>query len=178
MAHGFFFLASLTWNFGLGMTWLAIPLYAQSQGLTNGQIGALIALPVLAQMPLNLAGGAYSDRIGGRRIMLGSSCVMALAALWMMFAHGFWMLILGQLGLIVSRASFWPATWAMASELPGDRGVQLGRLNAVTNFGQISGTALCGFLLSMGGFMPTFAALSALKRSPETISWPNLWPED
>ena len=162
MAHGFFFLASLTWNFGLGMTWLAVPLYAQAQGLTNGQIGALIALPVLAQMPLNLAGGAYTDRIGGRRIMLGSSCVMALAALWMMFAHGFWMLILGQLGLIVSRASFWPATWAMATELPGDRGEQLGRLNAITNFGQISGTALCGFLLSLGGFVPTFALLSAM----------------
>jgi MFS family permease len=162
VAHGFFFLASLTWNFGLGMTWLAVPLYAQSQGLSNGQIGALIALPVLAQMPLNLAGGAYSDRIGGRRIMLGSSCVMALAALWLMSAHGFWMLILGQLGLIVSRASFWPATWAMASELPGDRGVQLGRLNAVTNFGQISGTALCGFLLSSAGFATTFAALAAM----------------
>ena len=144
------------------MTWLAIPLYAKSQGLTNGEIGALIALPVLAQMPLNLAGGAYSDRIGGRRIMLGSSCVMALAALWLMFAHGFWMLILGQLGLILSRAAFWPATWAMASELPGDRGVQLGRLNAVTNFGQIAGTALCGFLLSSAGFGSTFAALSAM----------------
>jgi MFS transporter, DHA1 family, multidrug resistance protein len=162
VAHGFFFLASLSWNFGLGMTWLAIPLYAQAQGLTNGQIGALIALPVLVQMPLNLAGGAYTDRIGGRRIMIGSSCVMALAALWLVFAHGFWMLIVGQLGLIVSRASFWPATWAMATELPGDRGEQLGRLNAVTNFGQISGTALCGFLLSSAGFAATFAALSAM----------------
>ncbi len=162
MAHGFFFLASLTWNFGLGMTWLALPLYASHQGLSNAQIGALISLPVLAQMPLNLAGGAYSDRIGGRRIMLASSCVMSGAALWLVFANGFWMLILGQLGLILSRASFWPATWAMASELPGDRGVQLGRLNAVTNVGQISGTALCGFLLSSAGFAATFATLSAM----------------
>ena len=53
------------------MTWLALPLYAKAQGLSNAQIGLLIALPVLAQMPLNLAGGAYADRIGGRRIMLG-----------------------------------------------------------------------------------------------------------
>ena len=27
MAHAFFFLASLAWNLGLGMTWLAVPLY-------------------------------------------------------------------------------------------------------------------------------------------------------
>src|SRR3954447_25453030 len=134
------------------MTWLALPLYASAQGLSNAEIGVLIAVPVLAQMPLNLAGGAYTDRIGGRRIMLGSCCAMALAAAWLMFAHGFWMLMLGQLCLILSRATFWPATWAMASELPGDRGVQLGRLNAVTNFGQISGTVLCGLLLSASGF--------------------------
>ena len=53
----FFFLASLAWNFGLGMSWLAIPLYAHSQGLSNAEIGALFAAPVFAQVPLNLAGG-------------------------------------------------------------------------------------------------------------------------
>jgi predicted MFS family arabinose efflux permease len=85
---------------------------------------------------------------------------MALAALWLMFAQGFWMLMIGQVGLILSRAAFWPATWAMASELPGDRGVQLGLLNAVTNAGQIGGTVLCGLLLSAAGFGPTFAVLA------------------
>ena len=40
MANGFFFLASLGWNFGLGMTWLAVPLYASAQGLSNAEIGA------------------------------------------------------------------------------------------------------------------------------------------
>ena len=87
---------------------------------------------------------------------------MAGAALWLMFAQGFWMLVLGQLGLILSRATFWPATWSMASELPGDRGVQLGRLNAVTNLGQISGTVLCGLLLSSAGFGATFGVLASM----------------
>ena len=77
-----------------------------------------------------------------------------------MAAHGFWMLLVGQLVLVISRACFWPATWAMASELPGARGVQLGRLNAVTNFGQIVGTTLCGFLLAAVGFQLTFAAMA------------------
>src|SRR5256885_7897655 len=144
------------------MTWLAVPLYAHSQGLSNAEIGALFAAPVLAQAPLNLVGGAYTDRIGGRRIMLGSCFVVMAAGLWFMLAEGFWMLMLGQLGLILSRAAFWPATWAMASELPGARGVQLGRLNAVTNFGQIVGTVLCGFVLAGFGLAATFAALAAM----------------
>src|SRR5207237_6674313 len=85
-----------------------------------------------------------------------------VAGLSFIVAQGFWMLMLGQVALILSRAAFWPATWAMASELPGQRGVQLGRLNAVTNFGQIVGTVLCGFLLAAAGFAATFAALAAI----------------
>jgi MFS family permease len=156
-----FFLASLVWNLGLGMTWLVVPLYAASQGLSNAQIGTLFSVPVLAQAGLNLVGGAYTDRIGGRRIMLGSCWVVTVSALWFTIAEGFWMLVAGQVGLVVARAAFWPATWAMASELPGDRGIELGRLNAATNVGQIAGGALCGFLLAATTFDLTFAALAA-----------------
>ena len=91
-----FFLASLVWNLGLGMTWLVVPLYAASQGLSNAQIGVLFSLPVLVQAALNLVGGAYTDRVGGRRIMLASCWVMAAAALWFLVAKGFWMLLAGQ----------------------------------------------------------------------------------
>jgi DHA1 family inner membrane transport protein len=157
-----FFFASLAWNFGLGMTWLAVPLYAHSQGLSNAEIGALFAVPVFAQAPLNLVGGGYTDRIGGRGIMLGSCWATVAAGIMFIFAQGFWMLLVGQLILIVSRAAFWPATWAMASELPGTRGVQLGRLNAVTNTGQILGTALGGFSLAVLGFKATFGILAVI----------------
>jgi MFS transporter, DHA1 family, multidrug resistance protein len=156
-----FFLASLTWNLGLGMTWLVVPLYAASQGLSNAQIGILFSMPVLAQASLNLLGGAYTDRVGGRRIMLASCWMVAVSALWFMVAEGFWMLLAGQVGLVLARAAFWPATWAMASELPGNRGIELGRLNAVTNVGQIAGGGLCGFLLAATTFDITFAALGA-----------------
>ena len=162
MQHASFFVASAAWNFGLGMTWLAVPLYAASQGLSNAEIGALFAVPVFAQAPLNLVGGAYTDRIGGRRIMLASCFVVVASGIWFAVSQGFWMLMAGQIALILSRAAFWPATWAMASELPGERGVQLGRLNAVTNFGQIVGTVLCGFLLAAAGFRATFLALAAI----------------
>ena len=160
LAHPYFFLASWAWNFGLGMTWLAVPLYAHQQGLSNAEIGVLFAAPVLAQAPLNLVGGAYTDRIGGRRLMLASCWAQGLAAAWLAFAEGFWMLMVGQLALVLSRAAFWPANWSMASELPGARGIQLGRLNAVTNVGQILGTVLSGFLLAAAGFRATFAVLA------------------
>src|SRR5258708_6550961 len=142
------------------MTWLAVPLYAHAEGLSNAEIGALFAAPVLAQVPLNLAGGAYTDRIGGRRLMLGLCWAVVLARIWLMFAPGVWMLMLCQLALGLSRAPVLPAARAMAGELPGARGIQLGRLNAATNIGQIAGTALGGFLLAAAGFQPTFLGLA------------------
>jgi hypothetical protein len=54
-----FFLASLVWNLGLGMTWLVVPLYAASQGLSNARIGVLFSLPVLVQA-VRIAGGALT----------------------------------------------------------------------------------------------------------------------
>lgn len=161
MSHPFF-LASLLWNFGLGMTWLVVPLYAAAQGLSNAQIGTLFSFPIIAQVLLNLAGGAYTDRIGGRRIMLASCWASVAAGLWLMVAQGYWMLMFGQFLLIVSRATFWPATWAMASELPGQRSIQLGRLNAVTNAGQIAGTGLCGFFIAGVGYVATFGIMAAV----------------
>lgn len=162
MLHLRFFLASFGWNLGLAMTWLAIPLYAHAQGLSSAEIGLLFAVPVFAQAPLNLVGGAYSDRIGGRRIVLYSCLAIALSGLWFIVARGFWMLLAGQFVLVVARAAFWPANWSMASELPGVRSVQLGRLNAVTNVGQITGTALSGLILAHAGFQAAFAALAAV----------------
>jgi MFS family permease len=162
VSHQSFFIASLVWNFGLGMTWLVVPLYAASQGLSNAQIGALFSVPVIAQVVLNLMGGAYTDRIGGRRIMLASCWASVGAGLWFMAAEGFWMLMMGQVLLILSRATFWPATWAMASELPGTRSIQLGTLNAVTNAGQIAGSGLCGLFIAAAGYDATFGVMAAI----------------
>ena len=39
MSHLAFFLASFCWNYGLGMTYVVVPLYAVSQGLTGMEIG-------------------------------------------------------------------------------------------------------------------------------------------
>jgi len=161
VSHLPFFLSSFAWNYGLGMTWLAVPLYAHQQGLSGAEIGLLFSVPVLAQVVINVLGGAYADRFGGRRIMQAACWLLALAAFELAFAQGFWALFAGQLLLVVSRAAFWPANWSIATELPGERGVQVGRLNAVTNLGQILGNASCGFILATAGFTVSFVVLGA-----------------
>ena len=161
-SHLPYFLASFAWNYGLGMTWLVVPLYAHSKGLSGAEIGILFSLPSVAQLAINLVGGAYVDRFGGRRIMLASSVLLAAGAAAMPYAQGFWSLFFAQSVLVLARATFWPANWSIAADLPGERGVQAGRLNAITNLGQILGNGCCGFILAFGGFGATFSVLAAM----------------
>src|SRR5262245_50621971 len=162
LRHLPFFLATFTWNYGLGMTWLVVPLYAHSQGLSAAQIGSLFSVPVTAQIVINLVGGAYVDRVGGKFVMLASSVIMSVAAVQLMYAHGYWELMAAQFVLVLARASFWPANWSMAAELPGERGLQAGRTNAVTNVGHIFGNASAGFVLAAAGFHAALGVLAAI----------------
>jgi MFS family permease len=162
MGHLPFFLASFTWNYALGMTWLVVPLYAHSKGLSGAELGILFAAPSVVQLAINLVGGAYVDRKGGKRIMQASTVLLVASAAVMPFTDSFAELFGAQMLLVIARAIFWPANWAIAAELQGERGVQAGRLNAVTNLAHIVGNGGCGFILATGGFSVTFAVLAGL----------------
>ena len=157
-----FFLSSFSWNFALGMTYPLVPLYANQLGMSGVGIGTLVAMPVLVQIGFNLIGGAYTDQVGGRSLMLTSFVLTAGAGAVFFFAGGFWLLLLAQLLMVMSRAMYWPASWSIGSELPGGRSLQMGRLNAITNAGQIMGMTAAGFCLLWFGFGPSFLALAAM----------------
>jgi len=144
------------------MTYPLIPLYADSLGMSGVAIGLLIALPVILQITFNLIGGAFTDRIGGRAMLLVSCLMMVAGASAYAFADSFALLIAAQIMMVMSRAIFWPASWTIAGNLEGERSVQMGRLNAATNIGQIVGTFLAGFLITWAGFSWSFLTLAAV----------------
>ena len=151
-----FFAGAFSWNMGLGMTHILIPLYADHLGYSGVAIGSLVALPVLVQITFNLLGGAWTDRLGGKQLALASCLAFAAAGVVFVFASSFGTLLLAQLCAILSRAMFWPAAWSLGSQLPGDRGEQMGRLNSITNAGQIVGTVVAGLALAHFGFATGF----------------------
>lgn len=157
-----FFLSALSWNFALGMTYPLVPLYAHHLGMSGVGIGTLLSLPVIAQISFNLIGGAYTDQVGGRRLMLAAFILTTIAGVVFFFAAGFGLLLLAQVLLVMSRAMFWPASWSMGSELPGGRSLQMGRLNAASNVGQIAGMTFAGLFLLWFGFGPSFLLLAAM----------------
>jgi len=153
---------AFTWNLALGMTNLLVPLYARDLGMSGVSIGSLIALPVLIQIWFNLLGGAYADRIGAKRTSLFASMSLAIAAAIFALSASFPGLLAGQFLMILSRAAFWPSNWALASQLPGDRSRNMGRLNATTNAGQIVGLAVSGMLIARFGFRSGFWTMAVI----------------
>ncbi len=157
-----FFFSSYTWNFALGTSMLVVPLYAHHLEMSGMQIGVLLGFPVFAQILFSLAGGAFTDRRGGRGMQLFSFTAMASAGLVFSGAQSFLPLLAGQFLLVISRAVYWPASQTMASHLPGGHGLQLGRLSAISNVGQISGTAAAGILLAQWSFVVAFLTLTIM----------------
>lgn len=157
-----FFAGCFCWNLGLGMTHLLVPLYAYSLGYSGVAIGSLVALPVLGQVWINLLSGVWADRVGGRRLAILSCAITIVAGILFASGRHFGLLLAGQSAFIVARALFWPSTWALATQLPGDRSRTLGQLNAWTSLGQILGTSAAGVALAYAGFAATFLALSVI----------------
>jgi MFS family permease len=151
-----FMLACVTWNFALGMTYILIPLYAHELGMSGLTIGSLVAIPMGLQIILNLFGGSWTDRIGGKRIAVFAAVAGVAAGLVFAVSSSFAGLLGAQLLWMISRAFFWPATWSLASQLAGNSARQFGLLNSVTSIGQLSGTAMSGMIVAMFGFRAGF----------------------
>ena len=151
-----FFASAFAWNLALGMTHILIPLYADHLGFSGIAIGSLVSLPVLVQIGFNLLGGAWTDRLGGKRLAMFSASMFLAAGIVFAFASTYAALFVAQLCVIVSRAMFWPATWSLGSLLPGDRSRGLGLLNSITNGGQIVGTVVAGLMIAWFSFAAGF----------------------
>jgi predicted MFS family arabinose efflux permease len=174
-----FFLSAFAWNVTLGMSHLLVPLYAYDLGYSAIAIGGILAAPVLVHLAFSLIGGAFTDRVGGRRMALAAYVASTIAGILFAVSQSYSALLAGQTFLVISRAMFWPAIWALASQLPGDRGGQMGRLNATTNVAQIVGTAAAGLLVALAGFRSGFWALAGagaaafLAMLPFTLGMPH-----
>ncbi len=159
---GPYFSSAFSWNFALGMTHMLIPLYARELGFSGIAIGSLIALPIVVQMVFNLLGGAWTDRLGGMAIAQGAFAATILAGAMFALSSSFAALLAAQVVMIVARAIYWPASWSLASRLPGDPSRLMGRLNATSSLGQIAGTVAAGLVIAWAGFAAGFWTVSAL----------------
>ena len=152
-------LATLGGCFGLGMFITFLPLHAQNQGLTLGQIGLVFATQGIVNVLVRIPFGHLSDRAGSRGALAavgilgvaGSVAALGLAGRLVSF-------ILGAAALGASMGLAFTSIGALTAEAaaPEFRGLAMGGYNAAIYLGMMLSSALMGSVIQRLGFTAGF----------------------
>jgi MFS family permease len=145
--------------FGLGMFVTFLPLHAQNQGLTVGQIGLVFAVQGVFNALSRIPFGHLSDRVANRRSLvvvglLGFAGSMAGFAISVGVSHFIWFAI----AFGVSMGLAFTSVGALIAEVvqPESRGLAMGGYNTCIYFGMMLSSALMGGVIKVIGFEKGF----------------------
>jgi MFS family permease len=146
---------------GFNVSLIAFPLVVLMVTGSAAASGLVLAVDAVAQLVVGLPGGALADRWDRRRVMLCSEAVQAVAvaslavALWQGIATVPHMVAVAAV-LGTCRALFEPAEDASLPRIvPESQLASAVSLNAArSSVGQMAGTALGGFLVAVGRWVP------------------------
>lgn len=147
-----------TWMQNVGQSWLVLELTGSAFQL--GLVNALQFTPVLLLSPV---GGTLSDRLGKRRILLGTQAAMMVQAfvLALLVWSGhvrYWHVAVLAVVYGLGRAIDIPARQAYVTDLVGreDLPNAVGLNSLVFNGARIVGPAVAGLLIARFGVAPAF----------------------
>lgn len=153
---------------GDNIYYLALSWAAVREG-SPAQAGAVMAVSALPRALLMLGGGVVADRLGPRRVVIGSdavrcAAVLAVAALLALTSPGLWPLTLLALVFGTVDAVFMPAVGALPARVTS-RG-QLARVQGMRGlairFASVAGAPLGGLGVALGGAAAAFGLAGAL----------------
>ncbi|CAL9611747.1 MFS transporter [Streptomyces sp. enrichment culture] len=144
--------------FFLALSWAAV------QNGTPAQAGLITAVSAVPRALLMLGGGVVADRLGPRRVVIGSDtvrCVTVLAVAAVLFAAdpGLWLLALLAVVFGTVDAVFMPAVGALPARITHKD--QLARVQGMRGlairFAAVVGAPLGGLGVAVGGAAAAFA---------------------
>lgn len=130
-------------------------------GLTEMQIGFIVAGSGLTGMLVFRAAGKLVDRTGRRKVLLPTIIVYMLS--WTIYALTRNLYVISLIWVLPYWSFFTTSSTAMVSDLTDERerGRGIGILNAAINFGNFAGSLLGGFLAAGLGYHAAFGVAAA-----------------
>ncbi|MGW7260417.1 MFS transporter [Streptomyces sp. NPDC054834] len=147
----------------IALSWAAVRAGSPSQA------GIVMSVSALPRAVLMLGGGVIADRLGPRRVVIGSdavrcAAVLAVAALLFLTSPGLWPLALLALVFGTVDAVFVPAVGALPARITGKG--QLGRVHGMRGlairFANVAGAPLGGLGVAVGGAAAAFGLAGLL----------------
>ncbi|MEE1741107.1 MFS transporter [Streptomyces sp. BE147] len=143
--------------------------WAASRAGSDSQTGLVLAAGSIPRAVLMLAGGVLADRLGPRRVVIGSDIarclvVLGLAGALLFTSPAVWMLIAVALVFGVVDALFLPAVGALPPRIsaPGQLARIQGLRGLAARGANVAGAPLGGLAVALGGPVLAFAAAGVL----------------
>ena len=147
-------------SMGMGCFIAFLPAICQERGLSNAQVGWLLAANVLVMTAAQYPAGRLADRVNRVGLAVAGTALSGLCKLLLIWPRGFgaFMLLMVIEGLASGMAL--PSLTALAvtngRRLRAGMGTVMGLLGVAMSLGVILGTVLGGFLSDIWGFAAAF----------------------
>jgi len=159
---GIIFLTVFIDLLGFGILIPILPIFASKQlGITDFEIGMIVAVFSLVQFLFNPVLGKLSDKIGRRPIIVSTLLITASSYILFTFAHSFWLLFLSRL-----LAGFGGSNIGVAQAYIADvttkeeRAKGMGMIGAAFGLGFLFGPMVGGFFSQYGFEYAGYASAS------------------
>lgn len=145
-----------------GVSTLLLPIWLDSRGIGEEEIGIISAVPILIMIVVNLFVGRVADRAKDwRSVIVAGSLISGVVSLGFVFVDEFWGVLLFNTLVVIPIMAIEPVIDAAAIRMTRRRGSDFARVRIWGTFGYIGMTALTGWLfgwLGIAVFVPLFIA--------------------
>ncbi|HUH07542.1 MAG TPA: MFS transporter [Egibacteraceae bacterium] len=156
--------AGLVNNLNDGIAWGLFPLVFVSAGLGLERVAILAALYPGVWAITQLATGAFSDRLGRKRLIVAGMCLQGVAIALVALTAGFTAWAVAMLLLGIGTAMVYPTLLAAISDVadPAWRASSIGVYRLWRDGGYVVGALVGGLLADTVGLQWTIGAVAAL----------------
>jgi MFS family permease len=163
--------AGLVNNLNDGMAWGIFPLYFAAAGIGLERIGVLAALYPATWGMMQLFTGAWSDRIGRKRLIVGGMWVQAIGIAITAATTSFTPFALGSLLLGLGTAMVYPTLLATIGDVahPGWRASAVGVYRLWRDLGYAIGALLAGMVADAFGLAAAMWLVAVITFGSGTI---------
>ena len=134
-----------------------LPLFAESLGLSEGEIGLVAAASTITGIIVNFSAGALSDIYGRKKLLMASGFFFASAPFLYLFVSNAWQLALIRAYHGIATATFTPVAIALIADIyESGRGEMMGWFSSATMVGRLAAPITAGVILSLAGFKEAY----------------------
>ena len=163
--------AGLTNNLNDGMAWGLFPLLFARHGLSLSAIGALVALYPFVWGVGQLATGAFSDRVGRKRLIAGGLALQAASLGGIAIGEGPAIWAIGAIGLGIGTAMAYPTLLAAVGDVaqPAWRASAVGVYRLWRDAGFVVGALLSGAVADLFGLVAAIWVVAGITAAGAAI---------